>query len=147
VDYNSGVLVTLTSNRIAYAYWVPKVITFVDTTSGVVFAQPIEGSDEIKLPTADQVTKSGFVLAGWLIDDKKYEPGAIVSIEAVANATALWTEYLSVPVTPEQEQVTEEEVQETVLADTGISSSLWLTVASMLLAAGVVLMRLSRRRV
>jgi uncharacterized repeat protein (TIGR02543 family) len=147
VDYNSGVLVTLTSNRIAYAYWVPKVITFVDTTSGVVFAQPIEGSDEIKLPTADQVTKSGFVLAGWLIDDKKYEPGAIVSIEAVANATALWTEYLSVPVTPEQEQATEEEVQETVLADTGISSSLWLTVASMLLAAGVVLMRLSRRRV
>ncbi len=146
VDYNSGVLVTLTSNRIAYAYWVPKVITFVDSSSGIVFAQPIEGSDQVKLPTADQVTKSGYVLVGWLIDDKKYEPGAVISIDAVENATALWTEYLSVPVTPEQEQATEES-QETVLAATGISGSLWLGVASMLLAAGVVLMRLARRRV
>jgi uncharacterized repeat protein (TIGR02543 family) len=146
VDYNSGVLVTLTSNRIAYAYWVPKVITFVDSSSGIVFAQPIEGSDQVKLPTADQVTKSGYVLVGWLIDDKKYEPGAVISIDAVENATALWTEYLSVPVTPEPEPVTEE-TPETALAATGISGSLWLGVASMLLAAGVVLMRLARRRV
>jgi hypothetical protein len=125
---------------------VPKVITFVDTTSGTIFAQPIEGSDQVKLPTADQVTKSGFILAGWLINDQKYEPGAIVAIDAVANATALWTEYLSVP-PREEEEVVEEEVQETVLADTGLSSELWLAMATMLLAAGVVLMRLSRRRV
>ena len=146
VDYNAGVLVTLTSNRIAYAYWVPKVITFVDTTSGTVVAQAIEGSDEVKLPTADQVTKSGFVLVGWVIDSKTYAPGAVVAIEAVANASAVWSEYLFVP-TEEEQPVTEEEVQETVLADTGLSSGLWLTMASLLLAAGVVLMRLSRRRV
>jgi hypothetical protein len=146
VEYNAGVLVTLTSNRIAYAYWVPKVITFVDTASGTIFAQPIEGSDQVKLPTADQVTKSGFILAGWLINDTKHEPGAVVAIDAVANATALWTEYLSVP-PREEEEVVEEEVQETVLADTGLSSELWVAMASMLLAAGVVLMRLSRRRV
>jgi uncharacterized repeat protein (TIGR02543 family) len=145
VDYNSGVLVTLTSNRIAYAYWVPKVITFVDTTSGVVFAQPIEGSDEIKLPTADQVTKSGFVLAGWLIDDKKYEPGAIVSIEAVANATALWTEYLSVPVTPEDESSTQSAAEPESLADTGFLGELWLAAAALLLALGTVLLRVARR--
>jgi hypothetical protein len=146
VVYNAGVLVTLTSNRIAYGYWVPKVITFVDTASGTVVAQAIEGSDEVKLPTADQVTKSGFVLVGWLIDSKTYDPGAVVAIEAVANASAVWSEYFFVP-SEEEQQVAEEEVQETVLADTGLSSGLWLTIASMLLAAGVVLMRLTRRRV
>lgn len=145
VDYTIGSMVVLTSNRIAYAYWVPKVITFVDTASGTIFAQPIEGTDLVKLPGVDEVTKSGFVLAGWLIGDKTYAPGDIIAIEEVANATALWTEYLSVPVTEDETVV--EEVQETVLADTGMSSQLWLTMASLLLAAGVVLMRLSQRRV
>jgi Listeria-Bacteroides repeat domain (List_Bact_rpt) len=145
VDYTIGSMVILSSNRIAYAYWVPKVITFVDTSSGTIVAQPIEGTDLVKLPGVDEVTKSGFVLAGWLIGDKTYAPGEVIAIEEVANATALWTEYLSVPGTEEETVV--EEVQETVLADTGLSSQLWLAMASLLLAAGVVLMRLSRRRV
>lgn len=149
VDYPAGSMVALTSNRIAYAYWVPKVITFVDSQSGTVVLAPIEGSDQVKLPTAQEVTKSGFVLAGWLIADKTYAPGDLISIEDAVNASAIWTVYLGVPPTEAdpEENAPEDVVDEQVLADTGFTANGWLSVAFLLLSAGVVLMRLSRRRV
>lgn len=147
VDYNTGSMVVLTSNRIAYAYWVAKVITFVDSQSGTVVLPPIEGTDQVKLPTAQEVTKSGFVLAGWLVAEQTYAPGAVISIEEAVNATAIWTEYFSVaPTEPETDEAVDA-VDETVLADTGFTGSSWLIIASLMLAAGVVLMRLSARRV
>ena len=147
VDYTTGSMVVLSSNRIAYAYWVPKVITFVDSQSGTIVLPPIEGTDQVKLPTAQEVTKSGFVLAGWLVAEQTYAPGAVISIEEVVNATAIWTEYFSVaPTDPETDEPVDA-VDETVLADTGFTGSSWLIIASLMLAAGVVLMRLSARRV
>ncbi len=148
VDYTTGSMVILTSNRIAYAYWVPKIITFVDSQSGTIVLPPIEGTDQVKLPTAQEVTKSGFVLAGWQVADKKYAPGEVISIEEAVNATAIWTEYFSVtPSEPATDEAVDEAVDETVLADTGFTGSSWLIIASLMLAAGVVLMRLSTRRV
>ncbi len=147
VDYTTGSMVVLTSNRIAYAYWVPKVITFVDSQSGTIVLPPIEGTDQVKLPTAQEVTKSGFVLAGWLVAEQTYAPGAVISIEEAVNATAIWNEYFSVaPTEPETDEAVDA-VDETVLADTGFTGSSWLIIASLMLAAGVVLMRLSARRV
>jgi hypothetical protein len=147
VDYTTGSMVVLTSNRIAYAYWVPKVITFVDSQSGTIVLPPIEGTDQVKLPSAQEVTKSGFVLVGWQVADKKYAPGEIISIEDAVNATAIWTAYFTIK---PSDPVTEEEVDavdEAVLADTGFTGSSWLLIGFLMLAAGVALMRLSARRV
>ena len=135
IEYPTGTTLTLTTNVIAYAYWIPNTLRLVDPDTDEEVAETLDQVDTVILPDDEAVNRDGFTLSGWQIGTEVYEPGAQVAVVGPMVAFAIWQ-----PLPAVDSNVP------SVLADTGTEVSLWLAFASMLLAAGSALLVYARRR-
>lgn len=136
IEYLPGASITLTASKVAYAYWIPNSIKFIDPETNEEVTQKIAGQNKVALPTGTQIQKPGYVLKGWLINEVEYQPGDLVDVAGAMSAMAIW----------EIKASSVDEVAGDELAYTGFESSQWLFIGLLLMGLGTASVLYARRR-